>query len=449
MLLTELQTGATTASDEFIELYNAADAPVDIGGWQIRFVNATNAKGTTTLLATIVPDMQLAAHAYYVLHTDSITVAPGVRHQSYGAVGKLSKTDKTVGLFGRRATDCTLTVEDAIAWGTATYGEGPAVGMPADQTGKEKLLQRKRQSAGLYRDTAHNNQDVLLQPLFTMASPGADNPIGDGGNAAGSPALLVPLTPACPSSPSPASPPPVLSSPSAPDLATPQLSELLPDPASPQTDAKDEFIELYNPNDEPFDLAGFVLEAGGTTPKRYVFPAPTLMPPLSFVAFGITTTKVGLANSGGQVKLLDPQGMPAGQSDPYEDAVAGSAWTYIDERWQWTIQPTPNAINVARRQEVVPKKATTVPARKAVKGRTATAKTTKKITEAPPTVTEHAAVAAAQETRTVHGGVLAVVGVLAVLYGAYEYRTDLANKIRQYRANRAARRAAGQKPEGR
>ena len=54
-------------------------------------------------------------------------------------------------------------------------------------------------------------------------------------------------------------------------LSAPQISELLPNPAGTGNDATDEFIELYNPNDQPFDLSGFVLQTGLTTPATTPF----------------------------------------------------------------------------------------------------------------------------------------------------------------------------------
>jgi hypothetical protein len=48
-------------------------------------------------------------------------------------------------------------------------------------------------------------------------------------------------------------------------LAAPQISEVLPNPTPPATDAEGEFIELYNSNNNIFDLSGFSLQAGNTT----------------------------------------------------------------------------------------------------------------------------------------------------------------------------------------
>src|SRR4029079_8523242 len=100
-------------------------------------------------------------------------------------------------------------------------------------------------------------------------------------------------------------------------LRSPQLRELLPTPASPLTDADDEFIELYNPNDRAFDLSGYILESGLTTKHRYTSAAGSSLAPQSFGAFFSADTGLSLSNASGQVRLLDPLGNLLGQSDPY------------------------------------------------------------------------------------------------------------------------------------
>ncbi|MCA9325101.1 lamin tail domain-containing protein, partial [Candidatus Saccharibacteria bacterium] len=94
-------------------------------------------------------------------------------------------------------------------------------------------------------------------------------------------------------------------------LKSPQMSEILPNPASPKTDADDEFIELYNPNAKTFDLSGFVLQVGSMTSgtrHNYELPKGTTMAGKAFKAFYSKQTNLAINNSGGQVWLLDPYG---------------------------------------------------------------------------------------------------------------------------------------------
>lgn len=464
IIITELQTGATTASDEFVELYNQSDQPVDITGWQVRFVNSSTTSTATTLLATITPTTSdsviIEPGQHFVLHTASVVAAPGTKTQQFSA--GLSKTDKTVALFARDETTCRMVVQDALAWESTpatTRGEGLGVVIGSAQTSKEKLFHRYRNSAGAYVDTNHNVHDFVLSTIYTSASPGSDNlvlfsgtpgPIGEHSalEAFDAPDCTVPDPDPGSPDPDPASPPsiedpepdPLPEQPIIPaenvGLKAPQLSELLPNPASPKTDADDEFIELYNPNERQFNLSGYVLEVGTTTKRRYVFPAGTSLPAKSFVAFFSADTKLALSNAGGQVRLLDPLGRVLVVSEAYTSAKDNQAWILANGTWQWTTKPTPNAINVVSAPEAKKKSASKTAAVKNASSDKSNAKSASDDSQ-----DDQAVVAATTSTGTpLHPGVLALITASAVLYGAYEYRHDIANKIRQFRNYRATRR---------
>jgi hypothetical protein len=215
-------------------------------------------------------------------------------------------------------------------------------------------------------------------------------------------------------------------------LSAPQVTELLPNPTGTGNDGTDEFIELYNSNAAPFDLTGFVLQTGETTKHNYVFPAGTIIPPQSFRSFNAAETGLSLSNTSGMADLLDPFGSLISKSDVYGTAKDGQSWTLAKGQWYWTAQPTPGSANVIKQAAVTGKKAkVTSAAHKAstgVKG----ASTTTAAASSNHTKEE--------TTAPIHPLVLAVIVVLAVGYGVYEYRHDLANRIYQFRKNRAARR---------
>jgi len=482
VILTEVQTGASTGSDEFVELYNTSDEAIDITGWHVRYLNASNSSETTTLLAEIaIADGQavwLPAHSYYVLHTATVPVAADTLGQVYAA--KLSSADKSVGLFVPDEQTCTLVAEDAVAWGASLKGEGAPVQLSSGSSSGDRLLQRYRSGAGSYVDTNHNSHDFVMttvskdtaQPgIAQTATPGLDNarllPAEEVSPEAGDTGPLVPASMDDCTVPEPDDElPPPLSPPDAPPpgtveqpdtdapaasgpifpardigLASPQISELLPNPAKPQTDAADEFIEIYNSNSVPFELSGFILEIGTTTKRRYTFPQGTMLPARSFKAFFSADTRLALSNTQGQARLLDPFGRLLTQSDAYSTAKDGQAWATVQGKWQWTTSPTPNAANVIK-----------APAAKKASAKTAGSKTSgsgSRTAAKPITEANTQNVAATQPSSPLHPGVLALAGVFALLYGAYEYRRDVANKLYQFRTNRAARREARQGIKGR
>jgi hypothetical protein len=203
-------------------------------------------------------------------------------------------------------------------------------------------------------------------------------------------------------------------------LAAPQITEILPNPASPQTDSEDEFIEIYNPNSADFDLSGFKLQIGTTTKHNYVIPDGTLIPANSFKIFFSIDTGLSMSNSGGQARLIDPLGTVLSLTDVYTTAKEGTSWALANGIWYWSATPTPAATNV------VSQAGTKSASKKSgsVKGASTTSNTS---SPSGPTASPVPA------TAIVHPWTLAGVGTAALLYAGYEYRADLANNLYRLR----------------
>lgn len=475
VLITELQTGGAAAGDEFVELHNQSTEAVDVTGWQIRYRNAAS-QTASTLVATIGSHV-MAPGSYLLLHSPTVPVPADVPEQAYTA--KLAATDKAVGLFAPDTTTCQATVQDAVAWGISTAGEGSAVPVTGD-TG-DGVLYRYSDVTGTYSDTNSNAYDFgRIAAATALPTPGAANQqllpassiVGQGGVSALPPVAVQgcslpdakpkpPLdSPTVPATDTP--PPSVVEAPEAAasnapsmparnnGLFAPQISEILPNPAKPQTDANDEFVELYNPNTEPFELSGFVLEVGAASKKRYTFPAGTLLPGKQFQAFYAKDTNLTLSNTQGQVWLLDPLQRTIGQSDAYAAAKDGQAWLFAASKWQWTTMPTPGKLNIVK-APAAKKAAATASDKSSTTGSVRAAATTQggSATGGGAQATDQPAAADGEGFNPLHPGVLAITGVVAVLYALYEYRRDLANKFYQFRRNRAARREARRSLPGR
>ena len=237
-------------------------------------------------------------------------------------------------------------------------------------------------------------------------------------------------------------------------LIIPEITELLPNPSSSGNDTVAEYIELYNPNDQPFDLSSFSLRTGTTVLHSYTFPPGTSLPGQAFSAYYAVVTGLSLSNSGGRVSLLDPFGNELISSATYGSAKDDQAWALASGNWYWTISLTPGAPNV-----IIQPMATTAnslvtttspPAvSKTTKVKSAatpkTTKTTKAVTTKskaakPKTVLAASSAAVALPQRPIHANVLALVAGLALLYGAYEYRTDLSNQLFKLRRQFTTRR---------
>lgn len=224
--------------------------------------------------------------------------------------------------------------------------------------------------------------------------------------------------------------------------AAPIINEMLPNPASPQTDADDEFIELYNPNDNVFDLSGFKLAFGSVNPRRYTFPEGTVLQPKEFKIFTSGDTSISLSNTAAQVWLLDPNEQIIGQSESYSKAKDGQAWALDSTAgtWVWTLRPTPGAMNELTGMPDPSGKSSST---KAVLGISTS-------NSGGGTGTDSSATAGTLADKTpLHPAVLAVVGMGALAYAVYEYRHDISNRLFQLRQNRSARRALRPKVPGR
>src|SRR5690606_30503093 len=83
------------------------------------------------------------------------------------------------------------------------------------------------------------------------------------------------------------------------------ITEILPDAIG--ADSGNEFIEIYNPNDNSVSLNGYVLQVGPSYSKSFVLPDLSVDPG-RYLALSDAETKVTLPNTSGSVRLLDPFG---------------------------------------------------------------------------------------------------------------------------------------------
>ncbi len=524
LLVSEIQVGSVSttngASEEFIELYNAADQPIDLGAHHWQLVVASSAASswqsplrTIPLLGVVAPGASYVVASQYTVAGQTVSYQPApdvsVDARYSAALAASAGHLRLVYTTYQDVNDTcvpVVTAVDQVEWSAPSSASN---GVPASDSLDARSVLVTPTTAGVPKGSSlqrvvtapdqtyqDSNNDVADFQMSSAVTPGGHNTLlataAQQSQAAA--AVIVP----------PVSPPEDQCDPSAPTsdtsdesnglqppaaqdappstviqqdvdapptnsstvsgsqpvipasdigLVSPQITELLPNPVAPQTDATDEFIELYNSNDAVFDLSGFRLEVGLTTKRHYTFANGTYLQPKSFTSFFSSETGLALSNTGGQVHLLDPLGNPIGQSEQYGNAKDGQAWTLANGSWYWSVTPTPNSANVVTLPAAVAKKktagATVASAKKSSSDKVAAAakpKTPKSPKKEPdkPAV----AVTTKQPSTPLHPGVLAVVGVSALLYGAYEYRQDMANKFYQFRANRTARRAARAEPEG-
>lgn len=278
---------------------------------------------------------------------------------------------------------------DLVGWGTAPHARLHPALPPA--TGEQLI---RRQVDGHYLNAGDNSADFIINNLTppTVAKPAA-----------------------------------------AQASANIQLSELLPDPAAPTKDADGEYIELYNASPRTISLNGYYFVVGNSTIKKKL--TNLLIGSGRYLALYPKTTKVTLVNKGGRLRLYGPDNRLLGDVR-YNKAPVGAAWARSSGTWHWTSALSPGAANKIIQPMVKTKVKASRKKRSAILG----------------SATDQAAVATETEAnpkKPVHTSVVAGVGGLAVLYGAYEYRQDLQTIIRKLRGHRGDRSDTGPEPEGR
>ncbi|MFY9484857.1 MAG: lamin tail domain-containing protein [Patescibacteria group bacterium] len=130
------------------------------------------------------------------------------------------------------------------------------------------------------------------------------------------------------------------------------LSEVLP---RPQEGSDFEWIELYNSAAHPIDLTNFQLDDvadGGSSP--YKLTSPTTINSGSFLVIEKSEHKLNLNDDGDVVRLLDPTGNRVIETPNWGAAEKGSSFALVGTVWQWTTQLTKGTLNLATPSSVVP-----------------------------------------------------------------------------------------------
>lgn len=472
IIMTEFQTNGGAAAQEFVELHNTTDADIILGDgktvgdyWKLQFFGSSAIKDgqpiwTTNPTNTFILKGTLPARGYMVISTLGYMPA-GIEvatDQHYGTANSNFLTDAGGALrllHINAGQELVQTTHDQLAWLD-----------PAKNPAGDVLITPGK---GLSHQRHPFDDDTYIDGQGVLAA------FGDATSITPFEALLPPPPPEAPVTEieEPTVVDPLVPSPAAPALPSsndgllpPEVTELLPNPAAPARDETDEYIELHNPNPLPFNLKGYTLQTGLTTLREFTFSEDVLLPAGSYQAFYASETRLSLTNTGSQVRLLNPMEAVLNESLPYTAASEGLVWALDNGMWQWSATATAGQANV------ITAAAAGTSAAQAVMTKTATTKTrapkaaTKKVAAAKPKGTTKTKAAKAKKTKVnkaakpktaavahttekpprapIHTGVLVAVVTIAVLYAAYEYRHDIANRFYNLRGNRTVRAYARQ-----
>ncbi|MBI2798539.1 lamin tail domain-containing protein [Candidatus Saccharibacteria bacterium] len=393
VVISELQPGSPTSSgDEFVELYNNTNSDIDISGWSLYYKSATGTSWSKK--ATLPSGSVIAAHGFWLLASD---IAANTKFNS-----GLAQTGGNIQL--RDSNDSAV---DQFAWGN---GDSP-LGLAAPAPVTNEVLARDFDDATQTMLNSDNNLSDFS--LSTTATPGAipavepPNP-GDQGVDDPSPANYARIV----------------------------VTELLPDPASPQVDSSDEFIELYNPTGADVDLNGWSLRDGSG--KVFVIKSKTIAAGGYLVLYS-KETSITLNNTGDVISLLAPDGSIGDTTPDYGNAKQGLSWGLVNGEWTWTTSPTPGGVNSAALVDSAGSTtAKAAASKKTTAKKVAAAKTSKAKAAAKSPVAKIAnsateAAANISKNSTLWTWLLIVLGVGTIGYGIYEYRPEIINTYHKLR----------------
>lgn len=419
IVISEIQTGsASDASQEFVELYNPTSADLSVDTWTMEYASSAGTAWTkkATLSGTI------PAYGFFLLATAGY------------ASGDTVMTSGLAGTSGHvRIKNTNGTVIDVVGWGSAAHPETLAASAPVAGGSIERIPGRLNSLAGNGEDSDSNAADYILREV---SEPQRSS------SAVEDPSLAPAEVPIEVIEPEPVEETPVVN----PTYLPVYISEALPDPASPLTDAKDEYIEVFNPNDQPVNLKGYTIRTGSNF-RSYFTIGDVAVAAGGYSSFYSVDTKLGLTNSGGAVQILDPLGNVLDVTDSYSTAKSGQAWADINGVWMWTLNPTPGAANVLAEPAAKATTAASSSTKKATAKKGATKKaavkktskaTTKKTSSKMPKTSFAAATEAITDPSPLARWLLIAAGCFTIVYAIYGFRHDLYNYYIKTRTNLGA-----------
>ena len=157
LLVSEIQTGGTSASDEFAEITNVGAGPVDLAGLEIVYV--TSSGSTVTRKASWATSLLLEPGRHLFI-ANSLGIYAGLADATYS--GGFAATGGAIVLRAIGGAPV-----DAVGWGDATnaFVEGSAAPAPAAGSSIERL------PAGLAGNTTDTNDNAGGLPRPAGAEP--------------------------------------------------------------------------------------------------------------------------------------------------------------------------------------------------------------------------------------------------------------------------------------
>ncbi len=163
VVISEVQIGGTTATDEFVELYNPTGSAIDLTGY--RLTRKTSGGGEDNLVSSL--SGTIPSHGYFLL-THANYDGAVTFNQQYSASNSVAD-DSTVLLY----SDASITLVDKVGFGTPTDSETSPASNPADDGSIERkakdtsdansMVNGDDQLQGNEYDSGNNANDFVVR----------------------------------------------------------------------------------------------------------------------------------------------------------------------------------------------------------------------------------------------------------------------------------------------
>ena len=362
-VISHVKTGeSSSASNEFIAIYNNSGEIVDVTDWCIVYSSASDATKTNlACLSSEDTNTQIVLEPFsYARFASSVFSA--------SVTGFLADEQFSAGLSGTgghiRLLDANKVERDKVGWGTATAAESAPV---AVHSSGSMLVRKAIPATSFLQDLNNNASDFISEIVSIIPTSGlsevvlpddvctnldglqtelpddyffdgqsicvqdqcdnldglqADVPAGyestDGMNC--EEVTTLPL-----------------------ESSILLITELLPNVTS--SDTGKEFIEIYNPNEHEVPLNGYKLELGPQFSKHHLF-SDGILNPFSYLTLSDLLSGLTLPNTSASLRLVAPSGDIVSQADAYDNPKDDQAWVLIDDEWQYSSMPTPGSENL-------------------------------------------------------------------------------------------------------
>lgn len=313
ILISEVSVSGNKSADEYIELYNPNDTPIDIAGLQLR---RRTQSGSESSIKVFGKNSVIPAHGYFLwANSQGLYTLPFADAETSSSA---LADDNSIALFTSSGVSGALI--DSIAWGKGSLFSPDTPVFP----NPEKKYGLTRDLTTLTRETTAKLTPTNSRGAVWVFSVPDPDPI--------------PL-------PSPLPIPPSVI----------RFNEVLANPIG--NEEEQEFIELYNQGSDVTDIGNFILRDASKT-GAYIFPAKTLLSGHDYLVVKRSLSKLSLNNSNESLSLFDASETLI-DTVTYQKTKEGVSLNYTESGWRGGT-PTPGSANqvnaLPETKEKVPKK---------------------------------------------------------------------------------------------